>query len=49
MRGTSSVEISVFPSHSAAASTKTATTVSVKCFIPVDSVKKNASACKMER
>ncbi len=49
MRGTSSVEMLVFPSHSAAVSTKIATTASAKCFIPVDSVRRNASAYKMER
>ncbi len=49
MKGTSSVEISAFPSHSAAASTMTATTVSAKCFILMDSVKRNANAQKMER
>lgn len=48
MRGTSSVEMSVFPSHSAAAFTKTATTALAKCFI-MDSVRRNASAHKMER
>lgn len=49
MRGTSSVEIHAFPFHSAAAFTKTATTALAKCFIPMDSVRRNASASKMER
>lgn len=48
-RGTSSVEIAVCPSHNAAASTKVATTASAKCFILMDSVRKNASAQKTER
>lgn len=47
MRDTSSVDSSVFPFHSAAASTKTATTAWTKCFIPM-SVRRSASAHKME-
>lgn len=49
MRGTSSVEIAVFPFHNAAASTMTATTIWAKCFIPMGSVKRNATAHKMEK
>lgn len=48
MRGTSSVEITAFPSHSAAASMKTATTGLDKCFIPMGSVRRSASAHRME-
>ena len=48
-RGTSSVEIAVCPSLNAAASTKTATTALAKCFTPMDSARKNASAQKTER
>lgn len=48
MRGTSSVEITVFPSLTVAASIKTATTKLAKCFIPMGSVKKSANAHRME-
>lgn len=44
-----SVEISASPSHSVAVATMAATTVSVKCFIPVGNVRKNASVQRMER
>lgn len=44
-----SVDIFASPSHSVAAAIMTATTVSVKCFIPVGNVRKNASAQRMER
>lgn len=49
MMGTSSVEIAACPSHSVVVFMKIATTVLDKCFIPVDSVKRNANALKMER
>lgn len=48
MRATSSVEIAVFPSQSVVASIKTATTKLAKCFIPVGSVKRSASAHRMD-
>lgn len=49
MKGTSSVEINVFPTHSVAASTMTSTIASMKYFIPMDSVRRSANAHKTER
>lgn len=48
-RATFLVESAVFPSQNAAASTTTATTALAKCFFPLDSVKKDASAIEMAR
>lgn len=47
--GSFSVEMCAFPCRSAVASMTTTTTVLAKCFIPMDSVKNNASASKVER
>lgn len=49
MTGTSSAEMFAFPCQSAVASMTTSTTIVAKCFIPMNSVKNNASASKMER
>lgn len=49
MTDTSSADMRVFPSPSAAASTENATIGSVKCFIQVESVKNDANAKMMAR
>lgn len=48
MRDTSSAGTSVFPFHSVAAHTTTATTVWAKCFILAVSVRRNATAHRVE-
>lgn len=48
-RGSYSAEATVFPLNIAAAFTKTVTTALVKYFIPLENVKKNASAHVVER
>lgn len=46
---TSSADVDVFPSPSAAASMENATIASAKCFFQVESVKNNANAKMMAR